>query len=164
MEELFDEGGELDDVVGGLAGEDVRVGAPLGGEEDGVGEALERVVDAVGELVGHVGGGGGGGLLGEPLLLGLMADGDGGEVGEALEDAVVLGIEEGKRLVGDDPEGAAGLVDFPGNEEAVGDGRGVDTDGVEIELGDAEELRLAAARQVPQGLKWRGRTASRKGA
>jgi len=64
VEELFDEGGEFDDVVGCLAGEDVGVGSTLGGEEDGVGQALERVVDAVGELVGHGGGGGCGGLLG----------------------------------------------------------------------------------------------------
>jgi len=163
VEEFADQGRKFGEVVGGLTGEGVRVGTTLGGEEDVVGEALERVIDAVGEIVGHAGGGGGGGLLVEFVLLGLMADGDRGEVGEALQDAVVLGIEEGERVVGDDPKGAAGLVDLPGDEEAVGDGRGVDADGVEVEFGDAEKLGFAAGEAGAAGAEVAGKDGVEEG-
>jgi len=85
-----------------------------------------------------------------------MADGDGGEVGQALEDAVVFRVKERIGLVGDDPEGAAGEVDLPGDEEAIGDGWGVDADGVEIELRDTEELWRAAAEAGAAGAEVAG--------
>ena len=93
---------------------------------DEVGEALKRVVDLVGELVGHGCRGGSAGLLHEETLLGLLADGKGGEVGENLHELEVAGVEGLGLSVGEDPDGSMGFAGVPRQEDAVGGGGGFD--------------------------------------
>lgn len=110
------------------------------GEVEKVGEALQRVVDAVCESVGHVGGRGGSGVLHQSLLLALLAHAHGGKVGEDLHHADVVVVERLGPSVSHDPDGAASLFDLPGEEDAVGDGGGINAHDVEKALGHIEEL------------------------
>ena len=103
------------------------------------------------EVVGHGRCGSCGGLTGENLLLLVVADSDGGEVCEALQDTEVLKIEQGAGGMRDDPEGAAGLPDFPGNEDPIGDRGRVDADAVKIRFRYGTDLRSLAQETCTAG-------------
>ena len=113
-------------------------------EEELVGEALQGVVDLVGEVVGHAGGGGDGGLFEELGALAKLEHGHGGEVGEGFHHAEVFGVEGLGAVVGHDEDGALNVVDVPGEEEAVGDGRSFDAEDLEEFWEDANVLRAIA--------------------
>jgi hypothetical protein len=70
-----------------------------------------------------------------------MANGDESEVGYAAQKPVVFKIEGLIGRVRDGPDGPAHVFALPGNEHAVGDGLGDDTEEVVIRFGDAIKLR-----------------------
>ena len=101
-------------------------------------------------------------MFGTYLLDALLADGQGGKVGESFHHPTILAVEGFGSFVGHDEDSSLGFAIVPWQKESVGDG-GASTPRISKNLGNTR-MRWGdpRSRQMPQALGYLGSMALAK--